>query len=69
MQIKYNNAINQYSYYGSTNFLGVAELFVDLKKKGYSESDFPSGVICISDGEFDSYDNNKLSTFKRFNKY
>ncbi len=23
-------------------------------------------MICISDGEFDSYDNNKLSTFKRF---
>ena len=63
---KYNNAVNSYDYVGSTNFLGVAELFIDLKKKGYSESDFPSGVICISDGEFDSYDNNKLSTFKRF---
>lgn len=37
---------------GDTNFLGVADLFVYLLKKGYKESEFPTGVICISDGEF-----------------
>lgn len=39
-------------YCGSTNFCGVAEEFVRLKQKGYAEKDFPTGVICISDGEF-----------------
>lgn len=42
------------SYFGSTNFLGVAKLFAKLKSQGYAESDFPTGVLCISDGEFDS---------------
>lgn len=38
---------------GSTNFQSVIKLFVDLKKQGVSESDFPNVIICISDGEFD----------------
>ena len=42
------------TYFGSTNFLGVAKLFAKLKSHGYAESDFPTGVLCISDGEFDS---------------
>lgn len=37
---------------GDTNFLGIAKVFCDLLRKGYTESDFPTGVICISDGEF-----------------
>lgn len=66
---KFANFTND--YVGSTNFLGVAELFVDLKKRGYSESDFPNGVICISDGEYDcprTYDRGqtKETTFVAF---
>lgn len=37
----------------NTNFFQIAELFGQLKAKGYKESEFPTGVICISDGEFD----------------
>lgn len=37
--------------YGSTNFQSVIDLFVSLKKDGVSESDFPSGLLLISDGE------------------
>ena len=27
-------------------------MFVDLKGKGMDESEFPTGILCISDGEF-----------------
>jgi len=40
--------------FGSTNFQGVIDLFVKLKKEGISESDFPTGVIAISDGDFNA---------------
>ena len=49
---KYIN--DSYNYYGSTNFLGVAHYLSSMRNK-YPESIFPKGVICISDGEFDSY--------------
>lgn len=39
-------------YIGSTNFLSVVKLFTKIKKTGVSESDFPTGILCISDGEF-----------------
>jgi hypothetical protein len=39
-------------FVGSTNFLSVANLLCDIKKKGVKEEDFPRGIICISDGEF-----------------
>ena len=57
-------------YCGSTNFLSVADTLCDLKRKGYQESEFPTGIICISDGEFDqnihwsNYNNG--STFESF---
>lgn len=35
-----------------TNFLAVARLLVQVKQSGVAESEFPSGIICISDGEF-----------------
>lgn len=38
--------------YGSTNFQSVIDLFCKLKNDGVTESDFPSGILCISDGEF-----------------
>jgi len=40
------------SYVGSTEFQAVIKLFVQLKKDGISESEFPTGILCISDSEF-----------------
>jgi Domain of unknown function (DUF2828) len=39
-------------FVGSTNFQSVIDLFVDMKRKGTPESDFPKGILCISDSEF-----------------
>ncbi|MDR1018984.1 MAG: DUF2828 family protein [Lachnospiraceae bacterium] len=44
------------SYVGSTNFQSVIDLFVKLKNEGISEADFPKGILCISDSEFDRYE-------------
>ena len=52
-------------YYGSTDFLGVARLLCSLKLKGYDESEFPTGILCLSDGEFD-YSGRNSSTFNKF---
>lgn len=43
--------------YGSTNFLAVIDLFIKIKKQSVKESDFPTGIICISDGEFNRVGN------------
>lgn len=40
------------SVIGSTNFQGVIDLFCALKTD-IPEEDFPTGILCISDGEFD----------------
>jgi hypothetical protein len=40
------------SYVGSTNFQSVIDLFITIKRKGVPESEFPTGILCISDGEF-----------------
>lgn len=46
--------------YGSTNFQSVANTFVKMKtKQNIPESDFPSGILCLSDGLFNSTRNNK----------
>ena len=42
------------SYVGNTNFQSVINLLCKIKKEGVSESEFPTGILCISDGEFDS---------------
>lgn len=39
-------------FVGSTNFQSVIELFCTIKKQGVKEEDFPKGILCISDGEF-----------------
>lgn len=39
-------------YVGGTNFQDVIDLICRLKRQGVSESDFPTGILCISDGEF-----------------
>lgn len=42
------------SYIGSTDFQSVIRLFCTIKNKGVAEADFPTGILCISDGEFNS---------------
>jgi len=49
---KYYNGYYKYNAC-NTNFFQIAQLFGQLKKKGCPESEFPSGVIVVSDGEFD----------------
>ena len=44
---------NDLEDYGSTNFQSVIGLFIKLKEKGVPETDFPTGILCLSDGEFD----------------
>lgn len=39
----------------STNFQKVINLFITLKERCVPESDFPKGVLCISDGEFENH--------------
>lgn len=62
--------INHYGgYNGDTNFVAVASLFGEIKNQGVSEDEFPTGIICISDGEFNG-DNKStnLQNFKRILK-
>lgn len=40
------------SFVGSTNFQSVINLFVRLKNQGIAESEFPTGILAISDSEF-----------------
>lgn len=42
------------SDFGSTNFLEIAKIFIRLKQAGITESDFPEGLLCVSDGEYDT---------------
>ena len=45
--------LNDHSgFIGSTNFQSVIDLFCNLRRQGINESDFPTGILCISDGEF-----------------
>lgn len=43
--------------YGTTNFQGVTSAFVRMKQQGVPESDFPTGILCISDGCFNNTNN------------
>lgn len=38
--------------YGSTEFCSVAKLLASIKDRGVAEKDFPTGILCLSDGEF-----------------
>jgi hypothetical protein len=50
----YENWKNDHtSFVGSTNFQSVIELFSKIKKTGVKEEEFPTGILCISDSEFD----------------
>lgn len=48
--------------YGGTNFQSVTALFIDIKKQGVDESEFPNGILCLSDGCFNNSGNNKTET-------
>ena len=50
--------------YGSTNFQSVIKLFVSLKNQGVAEEDFPTGILCVSDGEFNSSEVGKTNVEK-----
>lgn len=54
----YNDCAN---YIGSTNFMSVIKLFVDLKNDGVPENEFPTGILCLSDGEFNPSDLGKTN--------
>ena len=40
--------------YGSTNFQSVLQLFASIKGQGVAEGEFPTGILCISDGMFNA---------------
>lgn len=42
---------------GSTNFRSIGQFFVTMKERGVSEDQFPTGIVCFSDGEFNSAGN------------
>lgn len=37
--------------FSDTNFQSVIDLFIKLKNEGVREEEFPSGILCLSDGE------------------
>jgi hypothetical protein len=47
------------SIVADTNFLSVADHFGKILKEGIPESEFPKGIVCFSDGCFNSTRNNK----------
>lgn len=49
------------SSFGYTNFQSVIDLFVKLRRQGIAESDFPTGILCISDGDFNPADAGKTN--------
>ena len=50
--------------YGDTNFQSVIDLFIRLKNKGVPEKDFPTGILCVSDGEFNGCGTNTSTNFQ-----
>lgn len=54
------------SNFGSTNFQAVAEMLVKIRKN-VPESEFPTGVLCISDSDFNWCGVNE-SNFNKFRK-
>ena len=47
--------------YGSTNFQAVGDIFANLLLNGVPESEFPTGILCISDGCFNSTHSNETN--------
>lgn len=58
----YEKWTNDHSHaLGFTNFQSVIDLFVQIRRNGVSERDFPTGILCISDGEFNPGQLNKTN--------
>lgn len=55
-------------YIGSTNFQSVISLFAFIKHTGVPESEFPTGILCISDGEFNPTDLGTTNVNRALNK-
>lgn len=60
--VKYLNDTEE--FYGNTNFLAIADLFIEIFKSGVRIEDFPKGILLISDGELDGSTNS--TTFETF---
>lgn len=56
------------SFVGSTNFQSVIHLFCKLKKQGINESDFPEGILCISDGDMNKTQTGLTNVQEALNK-
>ena len=52
---------NRCSYVGNTNFQSVIDLLVEIKQQGVDETYFPTGILAISDMEFDPASLNKTN--------
>lgn len=50
--------------YGGTNFQSVIDLFIQLRGRGVPEKDFPTGILCVSDGEFNRCGTNTSTNFQ-----
>lgn len=53
-QWKGNTPVDKYlndrcEAYGGTNFQSVIDLFIQLRRQGVPEKDFPTGILCVSD--------------------
>jgi hypothetical protein len=49
---------------GNTNVQSVIDLLINVKNQGVPEAEFPKGLLLISDGEFDSCNENKATNFQ-----
>lgn len=71
---KANNFVDMYiegmksSFIGGTNFQAVIDLFISIKRTGVPESDFPIGILCLSDGEFNPAHLGKTNVESALNK-
>lgn len=68
-QWKGNTPVDKYlndrcEAYGGTNFQSVIDLFIQLRRQGVSEKDFPTGILCVSDGEFNRCGTNTSTNFQ-----
>lgn len=68
-QWKGNTPVDKYlndrcEAYGGTNFQSVIDLFIQLRGRGVPEKDFPTGILCVSDGEFNRCGTNTSTNFQ-----
>lgn len=67
---KYNSCNSRIA--ANTDFNSVAHKLGEIKLSGVDESDFPSGILCLSDGELDSSfthwtaSNNRVTEVEKF---